>query len=131
MVNRDIIKVISLESGILQLNLNRPEQWNALSHDVLKRLSQFLQEAKNDKAVKAVLLMGEGKAFCAGADIKQLAGLNGQTGLEFARFGQAVFNQLELLGKPSLAAVHGFAFGGGCELAMAATLRIAANNTVF
>jgi len=127
----DIVKLSSPESGVLQITLNRPEQLNALSHEVLQRLSHIFNEARHDSAVKALLLTGEGKAFCAGADIKQLGTLNGQDGLAFARFGQAVFRSLELLGKPSLAAIHGFAFGGGCELAMAATLRISANNTVF
>jgi enoyl-CoA hydratase len=127
----DLIKVMSPESGILQIHLNRPKQLNALSHDVLKTLSQILEQAKNDKSVKAILLTGEGKGFCAGADIKELAGLNGASGLEFARFGQAVMTQLEMLGKPSLAAIQGFAFGGGCELAMAATLRITAKGSVF
>jgi enoyl-CoA hydratase len=121
----------SSESGILHISLNRPEQLNALSRDVLEQLSQLFHAAKSDSAVKAILLTGEGKGFCAGADIKQLAPLTGKEGLAFARFGQQVFRDLECMGKPSLAAIHGFAFGGGCELAMAATLRIAANNTVF
>jgi enoyl-CoA hydratase len=127
----DIVKTTSLESGILQISLNRPEQLNALSHEVLQRLLRIFQDAKQDATIKAILLTGEGKGFCAGADIKQLAPLNGETGLTFARFGQQVFRELELLGKPSLAAIHGFAFGGGCELVMAATLRIAADNTIF
>ena len=127
----DIIKVMSPQNGILQVHLNRPKQLNALSHEVLKSLSQILEQAKHDKAVKALLLTGEGKGFCAGADIKELAALNGVSGLEFARFGQSVMTQLEMLGKPSLAAIHGFAFGGGCELAMAATLRLAVKGAVF
>ncbi len=127
----DSLQVSSPASGILQIHLNRPKQLNALSHDVLKQLSQTLDQAKNDKAVRAILLTGEGKGFCAGADIKELAELNGVDGLKFATFGQAVMSQLENLGKPSLAAIHGFAFGGGCELAMAATIRIAATGTVF
>lgn len=127
----EIVKVIKHESGIVQFHLNRPDQLNALSHDVLDRLSTLFHHAKHDKAVKAILLTGEGKGFCAGADIKQLEPLNGQDGMAFARFGQHVFRELELLGKPSLAAIHGFAFGGGCELAMAATLRIATNNATF
>ena len=127
----DIVKLMSPETGILQVTLNRPQQLNALSHEVLQRLSHIFDEAKQDTSVKAILLAGEGRAFCVGADIKQLAALNGPEGLAFARFGQAVFRKLELLGKPSLAAIQGYAFGGGCELAMSATLRIAANNTLF
>lgn len=127
----EIIKVVSLDDGILHLSLNRPDQLNALNHDILLRLSHLLTEVKQDAAVKAILLSGEGKAFCAGADIKELTALNGATGLEFARFGQSVFNLLEDLGKPSLSAIHGYAFGGGCELAMSTTLRIAADTAVF
>lgn len=127
----DIIKLSTHEKGILQISLNRPDQLNALSHDVLQRLLQLFRDAKKDDGIKGILLTGEGKGFCAGADIKQLSALDGQTGLTFARFGQQVFSELETMGKPSLAAIHGFAFGGGCELAMAATLRIAANNAVF
>lgn len=127
----DLINLSTPETNILQITLNRPQQLNALSHEVLQTLAHILAEVKQDKSIKAVLLTGEGKGFCAGADIKQLAAVNGPTGLAFARFGQSVFRSLELLGKPSLAAIHGFAFGGGCELAMAATLRIAAVNAVF
>lgn len=127
----EIVKISSPVIDVLQISLNRPEQLNALSHEVLLRLSAIIQEAKDNPAIKAILLTGEGKAFCAGADIKQLASLNGSQGLAFARFGQRVFRQLEQLGKPSIAAIQGYAFGGGCELAMATTLRIAANNTQF
>jgi len=127
----DIVKIVSTDAGILHLALNRPEQLNALNHEVLKRLNQLFLDAKTDASVKAILLTGEGKAFCAGADIKELAALDGTSGVTFARFGQSVFRHLELLGKPSLAAIQGYAFGGGCELAMAATLRIASSNAVF
>lgn len=129
--HEEIIKLSSLSTGILHISLNRPQQLNALSHDVLKNLSSILVKAKNDSAIRAILLTGEGKGFCAGADIKQLAPLDNEQGMAFARFGQGVFHQLETLGKPSIAAIHGFAFGGGCELAMAATMRIAANNALF
>jgi enoyl-CoA hydratase len=127
----DIVNVTIQGNNILQITLNRPKQLNALNHDVLLRLSNIFNAAKEDKSVKALLITGEGKAFCAGADISELSGLNAQQGLAFARFGQAVFRQLEYLGKPSLAAIQGYAFGGGLELALAATLRIAANNTLF
>lgn len=119
------------ESGILQLTINRPEALNALNADLMEHFYQAFVMAKEDPAVKGILITGQGKAFCAGADIKQLAKLNGQTGLTFARHGQMVFRFLEQLGKPSLAAVNGFALGGGCELAMAATMRIASANALF
>jgi enoyl-CoA hydratase len=127
----DCLKINTLEAGILQISLNRPGQLNALSHDLLQQLAQTLQQAQHNKAVRAILLTGEGKGFCAGADIKELLPLKKVDGEEFARFGQAVFNELERMGKPSVVAIHGFAFGGGCELAMAATLRLATHATVF
>lgn len=121
----------SREEGILTLTLNRPDKLNALNADVLQQLSEILIQVKQDPDVKAILLIGQGKAFCAGADINRLAECNAQTGYEFACFGQHVFRQLETLGKPSLAAINGFAFGGGCELAMSATLRIASTVAQF
>lgn len=117
--------------GVLQLHLNRPEQLNALNEELLTALSEQFADATTNDEVKVIVLSGEGKAFCAGADIHQLASLDTLDGVEFARYGQAIFNQLEQCGKPSIAALHGYVFGGGCELAMAASLRIAANTTVF
>lgn len=121
----------TLISGILQLTLNRQDALNALNAELLNQLHDALKQAKKNPAVRALLITGAGKAFCAGADIKQLAELNGQTGVAFAEHGQKIFRELEELGKPSLAAINGFALGGGCELAMAATLRIASHTTVF
>jgi len=126
-----ILKISKSSDGIMQLCLNRPEALNALNEALLTELKQAFEEAKLDASVKALLLRGEGKAFCAGADIKQLAQLNSQTSYIFAKQGQEIFNALENLGKPSVAAIHGFALGGGCELAMAATLRIAADNATL
>lgn len=120
-----------LEDGILTITLNRPEKLNALSTDVLHALSELFTMAKEKSDVKGVLLTGKGKAFCAGADISRLAECNADSGYQFACFGQDVFRQLETLGKPSLAAINGYAFGGGCELAMAATLRVASTTAQF
>lgn len=117
--------------GILTITLNRPEKLNALSTEVLTELEQVFRAAKINTKVKALLLTGSGKAFCAGADINRLAECNAQTGYEFACYGQEVFRLLETLGKPSLAAVNGFAFGGGCELAISATMRIASTKALF
>src|SRR3990167_5726105 len=100
-------------AGILYITLARPTQRNALNHALLTELAQTFTAAETNKEVRAILLQGEGKAFCAGADINQLSSLNGVDGLAFARFGQAVFSQLALLSKPSIAAIHGYAFGGG------------------
>jgi enoyl-CoA hydratase len=115
----------------LTIILNRPESLNALSQPLLEELAKVLEEAKYLPQIKALLITGEGKAFCAGADINQLAGLSAEEGLVFAKRGQGVFWALETLGKPSLAAINGFAFGGGCELAMSATMRIAGKPAKF
>jgi enoyl-CoA hydratase len=121
----------SLSNGILTLTLNRPEKLNALNADVLLALSDAFTDAKKNEDVKGILITGAGKAFCAGADIHRLAACNAQSGYEFASFGQSVFRQLETLGKPSMAAINGYAFGGGCELAMATTLRLASTTAQF
>jgi len=118
-------------NGIFTLTLNRPDKLNALSQEVLSALATLFQIAKKEKKIKGLILTGSGKAFCAGADISRLAECNAQSGYQFACEGQEVFRQLETLGKPSLAAINGFAFGGGCELAIAATMRIAAANAQF
>jgi enoyl-CoA hydratase len=118
-------------NGILTLRLNRPEKLNALNDDVLDALAEIFNAAQDNAKVKALLLTGTGKAFCAGADISRLAECNAQTGYQFALEGQKVFRMLETLTKPSLAAVNGFAFGGGCELAISATLRIASTAAQF
>ncbi len=125
------LKVEQQKTGILQITLNRPDKLNALNSQLLAELLSVLQTAGENKEVKGLLITGEGKAFCAGADINRLAELNAQQGLEFAEQGQRVFRCLEQLGKPSLAVINGYAFGGGCELAMAATLRIASQNAQF
>lgn len=127
----EIIQYELDEQGILLLTLNRPDKLNALNSDVLTLLADFLNHARQNSEIKALMITGQGKAFCAGADINRLAQCNAQTGYEFARHGQDVFRLLETLGKPSLAAVNGFAFGGGCELAMATSLRIAAVDAKF
>lgn len=119
------------DNGIQVITLNRPDKLNALNGQLLSELHHVLEECKGSKGVRGIILTGEGKAFCAGADINRLAEANAVTGLEFAKEGQAVFRFLETLGKPSIAAVNGFAFGGGCELSMAATLRIASTKAQF
>ncbi len=120
------------DAGILTITLDRPDKLNALNNQVLTELSRCFTAAKTDAAIKALLITGAGeKAFCAGADISEIADCNSDSANKFAKHGQAVFTQLESLGKPSVAAINGFAFGGGCELAMAASVRIAADTAQF
>lgn len=119
------------DAGILQITLNRPDKLNALSDELLNELHNVLHTAKKDQTVKAVLITGAGKAFCAGADIQRLAELDATQGLKFAQEGQHIFRHFSRLGKPTLAAINGYAFGGGCELAAATNLRIASSNANF
>jgi len=115
-----------VKDGIAYVTINRPKVLNALNDTVITELGQVFTAIKEDPQVKAVILTGAGeKAFVAGADITQLVDLNTQQGKAFAAKGQAVFSLIENLGKPVIAAINGFALGGGCELAMACTLRVA------
>jgi enoyl-CoA hydratase len=118
--------------GVLNLTLNRESKLNALNTATIAELSTAFTTAAQDAQIKAVLLTGSGpKAFAAGADISEFSGLNEQQGREFAQRGQAVFSQIEQMTKPVVAAVNGFALGGGCELAMACHLRLASTNAKF
>lgn len=120
-----------IENGILEIRLNRPEKLNALNDEVLTILGNLFTEAKTSKNIKGILIIGEGRAFCAGADINKLAECDATLGYEFAKRGQEVFKLLATMNKPSIAAVNGFAFGGGCELAIAATMRYASTDAKF
>jgi enoyl-CoA hydratase len=114
------------------LTLNRPKVLNALNAATFSELDSALDELSGDAEVRVVLLTGAGeRAFAAGADIRELAAVNAAEGKAFSLRGQAVFRKLETLSKPVIACVRGFALGGGCELAMACTLRIAADNAQF
>jgi enoyl-CoA hydratase len=108
------------------ITVNRPERLNALSLRTIQELAAVLSEAAEDQGVRVLIVTGAGeKAFVAGADIKELAEMTPVSGRETALRGQAVFQKLETLGKPSIAAINGFALGGGCELALACSIRLA------
>ncbi len=114
-------------NGIAYVTVNRPEKLNALNHQVMTELLDCFKTLHTDDEVRVVILTGSGeKAFVAGADINELAKQTPVEGKALAQFGQRVFYLIENLGKPVIAAINGFALGGGCELAMACTLRIAA-----
>jgi enoyl-CoA hydratase len=115
------------DGAVAVLTFNRPKVLNALNADTLRELDTALQTLAADDTVRAVVLTGSGeKSFVAGADINELAVLTPAEGKEHARHGQRIFDRIEQLGKPVIAAINGFALGGGCELAMACTMRIAA-----
>ena len=114
-------------NAIGYVKINRPEKLNALNRQVMEELHDCFQALQKDEEVRVVILTGSGeKAFVAGADINELARQSPVEGKETSQFGQQVLNLIENLGKPVIAAINGFALGGGCELAMACTLRIAA-----
>src|SRR5262249_45009244 len=112
--------------------LDRPKVLNALNASTFAELDSAFEELAADDQVKVVLLTGAGeRAFAAGADIRELDAVGPGEGKAFALRGQAVFRKIETMGKPVIACVRGFALGGGCELAMACTLRIAADDAKF
>ena len=114
-------------NAIAYVTINRPDKLNALNRQVMEELFACFQALQKDEDVRVVILTGSGeKAFVAGADLNELAPQTAVEGKETSQFGQQVFNLIENLGKPVIAAINGFALGGGCELAMACTLRVAA-----
>ena len=124
--------LVSVEAPVATVTINRPDKLNALNAETKAELKSLFTEIKNDNAVDVVVLTGAGeKAFVAGTDIKELTVLNSVTGKEFSSKGQEVFDLIENLGKPVIAAVNGYALGGGCELALACHIRIASANAKF
>lgn len=122
----------ALDGGIFTISINRPDKLNALNKQVFNDLDAVLNEIETNVAIKAVIITGSGsKAFVAGADISEFTNLNGTEGMELARRGQAVFFRIENNKKPIIAAVNGFALGGGCELAMACHFRVAGEGASF
>lgn len=122
---------LAVDGGVATVTLNRPDALNSLSSSVLGELDDVAEQLESDSAIHAAIVTGAGRAFVAGADIEEISGLDVQTGLAFARRGQGVFNRLAELDKPVVAAINGFALGGGCELAMACHIRIASSKAKF
>lgn len=117
---------------IAYVTVNRPRVLNALNTPTWQDLRMAFEDARNDAAVRGVILTGAGdKAFIAGADIRELAQVTGFEAEQYSRFVQEVLDLIENLGKPVIAAVNGFALGGGCETAMACTIRIAVDTAKF
>ncbi|MEP2771291.1 MAG: enoyl-CoA hydratase-related protein [Fulvivirga sp.] len=123
---------VAINEGVLTIKISRPDSLNALNVATIEELRTAIQDAYDNKEVKGIIISGEGdKSFVAGADIKEIAELNELNARKFAENGQEVFSLIEQSEKPVIAAVNGFALGGGCELAMACHIRIASEKAKF
>jgi enoyl-CoA hydratase len=123
---------VAVSEGVAVITMNRPQALNAFNTEQLALLAAAIRGAGQDRSVRAVVLTGAGdRAFAAGADIKEMAAMSAAEALEFGRKGHVLMNAVELLPQPVIAAVNGYAFGGGCELAIACDIRIASANARF
>jgi len=124
--------LLEKKNSIAYVTVNRPKVLNALNMATMEELRAAFHDIKNDASIRVVIFTGAGeKAFIAGADIGELAKHDAVSGKEYTHRGQSVLNLIENLGKPVIACVNGFALGGGCEIAMACTMRIASENAKF
>ncbi|MDX5421533.1 MAG: enoyl-CoA hydratase-related protein [Hymenobacteraceae bacterium] len=124
--------LLDLNNGILTITINRADKLNALNIDTIGEIKNAIQQVYDDENIKGAIFTGAGaKAFVAGADIAEIAELSEVNARSFAERGQEVFAMIERCNKPVIAAVNGFALGGGCELAMACHMRVASDNARF
>ena len=124
--------ILTISNSVATITINREGKLNALNVAIIKELREAMQEIYDNPEIKAAIITGKGpKAFAAGADISEIAALNELNGRKFAENGQEVFQLIENCPKPVIAAVNGYALGGGCELAMACHLRIAVKSARF
>ena len=124
--------LLDINEHIAVVTLNRPDKLNALNHKTLVELKEVFERLKSDENIFVIIITGSGeKAFVAGADISEINKLNMLEGKVFAEFGQEVFSSIEKFDKPVIAAVNGFALGGGCELALSCHIRLASENAKF
>ncbi len=117
--------------GIAVVTISRPKALNALNTRFFQEMDDYIASVKNDSSIKVLVITGEGKAFVAGADIAEMVNKNGEEGSAFSRLGQATFRSLEKLDIPVIAAINGFALGGGLELTMACDFRTASTKAKF
>lgn len=122
---------VEIDNKVAIVTMARPKAMNALNNQTLDELNKIFDYLKTDNNILGVIITGEGKAFVAGADISQMCGYNAEQGRNYADYAQSVFNKIENLEKPVIAAVNGYALGGGCELSMSCDIRIASEKAVF
>ncbi len=122
---------VEISGGIAVITMNRPKALNALNSDTLSELDMLFEDFKSNDDVRGILITGEEKSFVAGADIVQMQSYGSLEGRDYANYAQGIFNKIESLEKPVIAAVNGYALGGGCELAMSCDIRIASNKAKF
>lgn len=124
--------LVEIDGHVARVTINRPQVLNALTSSMLDRLEDVMDELAADDNVRAIVITGSGeKAFVAGADITEIMELDQEGGKEFSRRGQRLLRKIEVMPKATIAAVNGFALGGGCELAMACDIRVASENARF
>jgi len=123
--------IVTVSDHICTVRINKPSALNSLDSCVLKELDGAFASISNDSNIYAVIITGEGKAFVAGADITEMADLDSAGAREFGALGAGVFRKIETLPVPVIAAVNGYALGGGCELALACDIRVASENAKF
>ena len=122
----------SLDNNVLTITINRPDKLNALNNDVFIDLNNVLDEIENNGEIRSAIITGAGpKSFVAGADISEFGGFNKEEAIALSKRGQIIFFRIENCKKPIIAAVNGFALGGGCELSMSCHFRIASENAKF
>lgn len=122
---------VEIKEKVCVVTINRPKALNALNNDTLKELSQVVDAIEENEEILGVIITGEGKAFVAGADIRQMQDYKSEEGRKYAGYAQGIFDKIEGLEKPVIAAVNGYALGGGCELAMSCDIRIASERAIF
>ncbi len=124
--------LISVHNEILTITINRPDKLNALNKKTIEEIGDAIKNGEADKSIAGIIITGTGtKAFVAGADIAEFVNYSAEEGKELSAAGHTIFKSIELCSKPVIAAVNGFALGGGCELAMSCHLRIGSENSKF
>jgi enoyl-CoA hydratase len=123
--------ILDIDGPVALITFNRPDKLNALSEDLIQEFSQSLDTIEANPAIRVVILTGQGRAFIAGADVRQFLEFDSRRAHEFIRCGRIALDKLEALAIPVIAAVNGFALGGGCEVAMACDLIYASENAKF